>query len=694
MSISSKIEELALDKSAIKAAIEAKLPDIPPTDSLSQWPTSIMSIPVPEPEPAPEPVDLYVRPSDWPDLPSILAAHPASEKGYGYAYAMLVEGRNPPSAYNYITVPTYQAGCRHYVTSWGLDEDAKSSTQTWVLSDPNIYQEFEWIIVYTDSSEDVALWGPCYYPYVFRWLLWFYAPNATITTNGYGLCGIISLREICAKRFNSRSMTFSFGRGDYFNSIEIEKYKVTDVGVRINGSFFPARLGRNIDFDIEISNTMTDIHDMFNSQYYISYIKPFSVPSSVTSIYNAFSGCISLLDIDVSGWDVRNVLNMNSLFSDCIHLKKLDLSSWDVGNATSFYRMFRNCYSIKNIDLTGWEPKNVTDTREMFYSCHSLEHVDMSGWDVSKVTSSNSMFTYCDVLKKVDSKNCVFSSSTSFQSMFYGCNSLETVDVSNWDASNVTTTSTMFGYCHKVNGLDFSKWKLGSSGGLTSISQMFINCYSLEEVDISSFNTSNVTSFYQLFNNCFMLKKINVSKLDTGKVTDMRYAFFYCMPLESIDVSEWNVGSVTAMDSMFNYCYKLKEIDVSNWDVHSLKTCGNMFQSCMSLEHVDISNWNLASITSMNYMFSDCHSLLSVKLPKMNTVYVCQFSACGKCLLYDFRLCTSVPVLSNTNAFSGINANAKIVVPDALYNSWIAASNWSNSTIKSKIISVSDYESL
>lgn len=44
MSIASELTTLANNKAAIKAAIEAKNPTIPPTDNLSQWPTSIGSI--------------------------------------------------------------------------------------------------------------------------------------------------------------------------------------------------------------------------------------------------------------------------------------------------------------------------------------------------------------------------------------------------------------------------------------------------------------------------------------------------------------------------------------------------------------------------------------------------------------------------------------------------------------------------
>ena len=44
MSISNKIDEIAFDKSMIKSAILAKRPSIPPTDAISQWPISIISI--------------------------------------------------------------------------------------------------------------------------------------------------------------------------------------------------------------------------------------------------------------------------------------------------------------------------------------------------------------------------------------------------------------------------------------------------------------------------------------------------------------------------------------------------------------------------------------------------------------------------------------------------------------------------
>ena len=56
---------------------------------------------------------------------------------------------------------------------------------------------------------------------------------------------------------------------------------------------------------------------------------------------------------------------------------------------------------------------------------------------------------------------------------------------------------------------------------------------------------------------------------------------------------------------------------------------------------------------------------------------------------YDFRASKSVPTLSSTNAFKNIPSDCKIVVPDALYDTWIAATNWS--TYASYIVKASEF---
>lgn len=47
---------------------------------------------------------------------------------------------------------------------------------------------------------------------------------------------------------------------------------------------------------------------------------------------------------------------------------------------------------------------------------------------------------------------------------------------------------------------------------------------------------------------------------------------------------------------------------------------------------------------------------------------------------FDFRRSTLVPTLSNVNAFTGTPTVKEIVVPDELYDDWIAATNWNSTT--------------
>lgn len=65
------------------------------------------------------------------------------------------------------------------------------------------------------------------------------------------------------------------------------------------------------------------------------------------------------------------------------------------------------------------------------------------------------------------------------------------------------------------------------------------------------------------------------------------------------------------------------------------------------------------------------------------------FNGCTHLELVDFSQATAVPELSNTSTFYNTNETFKIVVPDALYSTWITASNWS--TYASQIVKASEY---
>lgn len=96
-------------------------------------------------------------------------------------------------------------------------------------------------------------------------------------------------------------------------------------------------------------------------------------------------------------------------------------------------------------------------------------------------------------------------------------------------------------------------------------------------------------------------------------------------------------------------------------------------------------------VTSIgSYAFNYCHSLASVVIPEgVTSIGGNAFKNCYGMAFYDFSSHTSVPSLGSS-AFSSIPSDCKIIVPDALYDTWIAATNWSS--YASQIIKKSDWD--
>lgn len=108
---------------------------------------------------------------------------------------------------------------------------------------------------------------------------------------------------------------------------------------------------------------------------------------------------------------------------------------------------------------------------------------------------------------------------------------------------------------------------------------------------------------------------------------------------------------------------------------------------CNMLQAVEIGN----SVTSIKReAFKYCYSLASVVIPNsVTSIGSSAFYNCASMAFYDFSQCTSVPTLGGTSVFSSIPSDCKIVVPDALYDEWIAATNWSSHA--SRIVKASEF---
>lgn len=170
---------------------------------------------------------------------------------------------------------------------------------------------------------------------------------------------------------------------------------------------------------------------------------------------------------------------------------------------------------------------------------------------------------------------------------------------------------------------------------VTDMSSMFFDCYSLEELDLSSFDTSNVTDMHDMYLSCGSLKSIKFGeKFDTSHVTDMSSMFYGCEELTTIDLSLFSTYNVKDMNSMFRDCVKLASLDLSSFDTSNVTDMKNMFAGCCSLRSVNLSSFDTSNVTDMDYMFDFCLSIESLDLSIFDTTNVitmqCMFGRCEK----------------------------------------------------------------
>ena len=201
--------------------------------------------------------------------------------------------------------------------------------------------------------------------------------------------------------------------------------------------------------------------------------------------------------------------------------------------------------------------------------------------------------------------------------------SLEELDLSSFNTSNVANMDSMFNNCSSLTSLDLSGF---STSNVTDMSGMFHNCSSLTSLDVSSFNTSNVTNMESMFFSCSFLTSLDLSGFNTSKVTNMESMFVNCSSLTGLDLSGFNTSNVTNMYGMFESCSSLTGLDVSSFNTSNVTVMSYMFSYCSSLTSLDLSSFNTSNVTNMSDIFDDCTSINNLDISSFYFTYLSEIT--------------------------------------------------------------------
>lgn len=297
--------------------------------------------------------------------------------------------------------------------------------------------------------------------------------------------------------------------------------------------------------------------------------------------------------------DTSRVTNMSNMFN--MKMDGLDLSSLDTSNVVNMQGMFSGFKTNdKNfvLDLNGLDTSNVVSMYGMFSDCGvSVINIKKLKMPEDTVLSFNG----CENLRSLTlPENWKPNTLENFLS---SCSSLETVDFSGVDLSEVESIDRMCSNCHSLKSIVMPEIHLTSY----SNDGVFQNCENLETADISKLVFPEECDISNMFYNCSSLKTVILP--ENAEKIGMSYIFSGCSSLESVNFQNLKYKNISAMNSAFNGCKSLKEVDLSGCKSES-GYCYfyDAFKGCTSLETVKLPSFQVSMDDSNSYKFSDMFS--------------------------------------------------------------------------------------
>ena len=407
--------------------------------------------------------------------------------------------------------------------------------------------------------------------------------NVTNMESMFDYCERIT--SIDFSNFNTSKVTNMKNMFRYFGdltSLNLSSFNTSSV-TTMESMFYDCSSLTNLNLSSFNTSKVRDMSYMFYGCARLTTLNLSSFNTSkVTDISDMFARCSSLMTLDLSCFNTSNVTLMDSLFEECSSLIILDLSSFNTSNVTSMWLMFNSCSNLTTIYASDkWNTDKVSSSNYMFTGCTKLKgdiafnssYVNKTyatihngyltaknvavpmlapefSWFTNGLKSSYVVHSYMASLEKIIFKDSYTPSGN--ESKSWNADSENSGTIKCYLSDNTLIVAGNGSGSIKANpDSSFMFYELEEEVGFYD---------SLTEIDgLELLDTSGVTSMHDMFYDCWGLTTLDLSNFDTSSVTDMNYMFFSCKNLTTIYVSDkWNTDKVTSSYDMFANCGKLK----------------------------------------------------------------------------------------------------------------------------------------
>lgn len=212
--------------------------------------------------------------------------------------------------------------------------------------------------------------------------------------------------------------------------------------------------------------------------------------------------------------------------------------------------------------------------------------------------------------------------------------------------------------------------------GITIEENIWIGVFNGSGIYHFNFPVTKMNNIHAFIEGCWRIRTISLSpsvlavRGMIGKGCNLE---FLALPKQTVITSSQNFHSCTKLRVIKNRCSL-------SWDAYNYYACNSL------ITWIDASSPTVIG----NSCFSENYLMTKIAIPPTVTkIESFAFYLCYSMRLYDFTALSAIPSLTNANAFTGIPADCKIVVPDALVDEWETATNWA--TYATYIIGKTEY---
>ena len=195
-------------------------------------------------------------------------------------------------------------------------------------------------------------------------------------------------------------------------------------------------------------------------------------------------------------------------------------------------------------------------------------------------------------------------------SMFLWFTKVKDIDLATFETSEVTDMSQMFKYCKDLTSLNLSNF---DTTKVTSMARMLETLPSLTSLNIASFNTENVEDMRDMLGGLTNLPTLDIANFRTPKVRDMSGMFYNLKQVQNLDVSRFDTSKVTDFSRMFLGNSNIQNLNLSNFNTQAATDLSYMFYGMSNLKNLNIQSFNTENVKDMNSMFA-----FTLRIPTLN----------------------------------------------------------------------------